>query len=210
MSDDRTIRVRQDESLMGDLAGQHTWLTVVSPPPAGEPSGRWRIQIQGRGLASGGPSGPQYEIGDLHEIELAFPTDYPNEPPQVRMLTPVFHPNIAPDGVIAMSDMGIAWEPALTVDIVIERIWDRIRGARVDLENAINPAAARWYASQGVVDFPLDQRSLSLHRSQPNIVRYRHKHRNGETPLPPVARPVMIIQDPPDQHDENDAIHFIE
>lgn len=43
------------------------------------------------------PQSIWYKNG-LIKIEMIVTSDYPAEPPRVRFLTPVYHPNIEPDG----------------------------------------------------------------------------------------------------------------
>jgi ubiquitin-protein ligase len=33
-----------------------------------------------------------------YKIEVVFPADYPFSPPEVRFLTPIYHPNVAENG----------------------------------------------------------------------------------------------------------------
>jgi ubiquitin-conjugating enzyme E2 G2 len=49
-----------------------------------------------------GPPGTCYE-GGLFRATLAFPRDYPLSPPTMRFATPIFHPNIYPDGRVCIS-----------------------------------------------------------------------------------------------------------
>ena len=37
--------------------------------------------------------------GGMFSVELVFPPDFPDSPPYVRFLTPIFHPQISPSGV---------------------------------------------------------------------------------------------------------------
>ena len=46
-----------------------------------------------------GPEGSWYEEGTF-ELEVSVPDRYPFEPPQVRFVTPIFHPNIDDGGRI--------------------------------------------------------------------------------------------------------------
>ena len=49
-----------------------------------------------------GPVGTCYEDG-LFTAMLHFPKDYPLSPPTMRFTTPLFHPNIYPDGRVCIS-----------------------------------------------------------------------------------------------------------
>lgn len=49
-----------------------------------------------------GPTDTLYEGGFFKAI-LKFPHDYPNNPPEMRFLTKMWHPNIYPDGKVCIS-----------------------------------------------------------------------------------------------------------
>lgn len=49
-----------------------------------------------------GPEGSLYE-GGIFQASLQFPHSYPDNPPVMRFITPIFHPNIWPDGKVCIS-----------------------------------------------------------------------------------------------------------
>eukprot|EP00163_Fabomonas_tropica_P011947 TRINITY_DN2298_c0_g1_i2.p1 TRINITY_DN2298_c0_g1~~TRINITY_DN2298_c0_g1_i2.p1 ORF type:complete len:171 (-),score=21.47 TRINITY_DN2298_c0_g1_i2:456-968(-) len=49
-----------------------------------------------------GPSQTPYE-GGVFQALLKFPPDYPLSPPSMRFITPLWHPNIYPDGRVCIS-----------------------------------------------------------------------------------------------------------
>eukprot|EP00051_Salpingoeca_urceolata_P027646 m.482542 g.482542 ORF g.482542 m.482542 type:complete len:165 (+) comp22573_c0_seq1:177-671(+) len=49
-----------------------------------------------------GPEGCPYEFG-VFTAELKFAKDYPLSPPTMRFTSPLFHPNIYPDGRVCIS-----------------------------------------------------------------------------------------------------------
>ena len=56
---------------------------------------RWEALIDG-------PEGSPYEGGVFRAI-LEFPPSYPMQPPTMRFVSPVFHPNIGADGKVCIS-----------------------------------------------------------------------------------------------------------
>ncbi|KAG8913271.1 Ubiquitin-conjugating enzyme E2 15 [Tulasnella sp. 408] len=55
----------------------------------------WEIMIIG-------PENTLYE-GGFFKARLTFPSEYPLLPPKMRFITPMWHPNIYPDGVVCIS-----------------------------------------------------------------------------------------------------------
>ena len=56
---------------------------------------KWRCTIIG-------PQGTPFE-GGMFPSELIFPEDYPNAPPEMRFICPMWHPNIGKDGKVCIS-----------------------------------------------------------------------------------------------------------
>ena len=49
-----------------------------------------------------GPSDTLYE-GGFFKATLKFPSDFPNSPPEMQFVTPMWHPNIYEDGKVCIS-----------------------------------------------------------------------------------------------------------
>ncbi|XP_055901384.1 ubiquitin-conjugating enzyme E2 T-like [Biomphalaria glabrata] len=72
-----------------------------------------------------GASGTPYE-GGTFKLEIQIPDRYPFEPPRIRFITPIYHPNIDPDGRICMDTLKIppkgTWRPFLNISTVLMMI----------------------------------------------------------------------------------------
>ncbi|QDT29662.1 ubiquitin-conjugating enzyme E2 [Gimesia panareensis] len=90
-----------------------------------------------------------------HTVEISLPRNYPRTPPQCRMLTPVFHPNIAPHAIC----VGDHWSAGESLQSIIMRIGEILAYQSYNLKSPLNGEAARW-AEENCDQFPLDRVSL--------------------------------------------------
>ncbi|XP_069133750.1 ubiquitin-conjugating enzyme E2 T-like [Argopecten irradians] len=69
-----------------------------------------------------GGEGTPYENG-IFKIDIQIPERYPFEPPKVRFITPIYHPNIDNAGRICLDTLKMppkgAWKPCLNVSTVL-------------------------------------------------------------------------------------------
>ncbi|XP_068453838.1 ubiquitin-conjugating enzyme E2 T [Clinocottus analis] len=72
-----------------------------------------------------GGTGTPYE-GGLFCLEINVPDRYPFEPPKMRFLTPIYHPNIDNSGRICHDALKLppkgAWKPSLNISTVLTSI----------------------------------------------------------------------------------------
>lgn len=72
-----------------------------------------------------GPEGTVYATG-IFKLEIQVPERYPFEPPNVKFVTPIYHPNIDNGGRICLDILNLppkgAWAPSLNIATVLASI----------------------------------------------------------------------------------------
>jgi ubiquitin-conjugating enzyme E2 A len=82
--------------------------------------------------------------GGTFKLTMEFAEDYPNKPPVVKFVSPMFHPNIYADGGICLDILQNQWSPIYDVAAVLTSIQSLLSDP-----NAASPAnseAAKLYA----------------------------------------------------------------
>ena len=99
---------------------------------------RWRVTFLG-------PKDSLYK-GGMFWLELIFPKDYPNNPPQINFLTPIFHPNVCP----YKNSLGLVchnfiknWNPSYTVGFILTKLYALFY--QVNPESAFDKEIANEY-----------------------------------------------------------------
>ncbi|XP_017691009.1 ubiquitin-conjugating enzyme E2 T isoform X2 [Pipra filicauda] len=158
-------------------------LLAAEPPPgiscwhSGHGAGELRAQILG------GADTP-YEKG-IFNLEIIVPERYPFEPPKIRFLTPIYHPNIDSAGRICLDVLKLppkgAWRPSLSISTLLSSIQllmaepnpDDPLMADISSEYKYNKQlfllrAREWterHAGQGRAPEPLEEKSTQGERS---------------------------------------------
>jgi hypothetical protein len=182
-------------------------------PRGGNPPKEYKVILRGKGVSSRPSPNQEVELSDVHELEIRLGFAFPERPPEVRCKTSIFHPNISSVGFIKLDECGLEWEPEMTLDVVIERLWDVIRGAFINKDKASNYSAQKWFAEQNKITFPVDQRPLR-DRSAPaadNVVQYER----GPAGSAPPSSDVLYISDdtptpvlPRKKKDDDDVLYI--
>lgn len=97
------------------------------------------------GATIAGPEDTPWE-GGLFRLALDFTHEYPMLPPNVRFVTPVFHPNVYKDGRICMDIMKSQWSPAYDVISLLLSIQSLLGDPNP--MSAANGEAAELYSKQ--------------------------------------------------------------
>lgn len=140
----------------------------------GDQPERYLLKFHGRGLAPTAADNSQAEIIELHEVEIRLPSAYPNRPPQVRWVSPILHPNISFGGFIQFRDLGLTWQSNLSLDVIVEHLWDLARMAYLQTGEATNAVAKTYFDKVNTFRLPTDARPLRDKQkpSSGNIIRY--------------------------------------
>jgi ubiquitin-protein ligase len=91
------------------------------------------------------------------DVEIRLPLDYPRVPPQCRMLTPIFHPNIAPHAIC----IGDHWAGGESLVRLTMRIAEMIGYQSYNLKSPLNGEAARW-TEENLPKLPIDRTDFAL------------------------------------------------
>ena len=94
----------------------------------------------------GGPQGTPYENG-TYKLELFLPEGYPMEPPKVRFLTKIYHPNIDKLGRICLDVLKDKWSPALQIRTVLLSIQALLSAPNPD-DPLANDVAEVWKTNE--------------------------------------------------------------
>ncbi len=135
MSTVRLRRLSADYERISDYVRRHPRVKLVQAE--GSPPERYQLQYVIRSLKQ---SGGDVVLADSHLVEIVLPRHYPRTPPQCRMLSPVFHPNIAPHAIC----VGDHWGAGETLDSIVIRIGEMLAYQSYNVKSPLNGEAARW------------------------------------------------------------------
>ena len=65
-----------------------------------------------------GPTSTPYE-GGVFSLKIRIPPGYPIDPPEVRFVTRIYHPNVNSKGAVCADVLADRWSPALTIKQVL-------------------------------------------------------------------------------------------
>ena len=193
----RHERLKGDREALAALAGAST---IFSFEASGEAPDRYLLVFRGKGLARGTSSAGDVTLVDLHQIDLRMPYAYPGSPPDVRWLTPLWHPSVSFSGFVNLADVGLVWNRDLPIDVVCERLWDIARGAYLPAKGT-NYAAKNWFDKECQYKLPIDSRPLRDRALMggTNIVRYERRSGQGMrfSGAPARSEVIFIDEDTP-------------
>lgn len=131
----RLKRLRSDYEAVRRLVKDHPKIEVEGV--GGNPPDQYVLLLHVRSLAE---RGGQIVPVDAHRLEITLPSGYPRDPPALRMLTPVFHPNIAPHAVCIADH----WTAGESLDALIQRVGEMLAYQSYNTKSPLNGLAAKW------------------------------------------------------------------
>jgi ubiquitin-protein ligase len=135
MDNVRLRRLKADYEAIRKLAHLHPRIEIEGVQ--GNPPERYRIKLKVKSLRE---RGDQLEQADEHRLEVTMPRGYPRDAPMFRMLTPVFHPNVAPHAVCIGDD----WTAGEALDGLIQRVGEILAYQSYNTKSPLNGRAAQW------------------------------------------------------------------
>lgn len=97
---------------------------------------KWNVLIKG-------PKKTCYENA-LFKLLLTFPSNYPEDPPDIKFVTKIFHPNVSvDDGIICISSKSTDWDKNRSIINVIYSIYDLLK--KPNLSHGLNKEALLLY-----------------------------------------------------------------
>eukprot|EP01004_Peranema_trichophorum_P009918 NODE_8671_length_657_cov_82.091760_g8046_i0.p1 GENE.NODE_8671_length_657_cov_82.091760_g8046_i0~~NODE_8671_length_657_cov_82.091760_g8046_i0.p1 ORF type:complete len:169 (+),score=20.91 NODE_8671_length_657_cov_82.091760_g8046_i0:67-573(+) len=108
-----------------------------------------------------GPPDTLYE-GGFFKASLSFPKDYPVMPPKMKFTSPIWHPNVYPDGRVCISilhppgedefgyeEANVRWSPVHTVETILMSVISMLSSPN-DESPANIDAAKEWRENRDV------------------------------------------------------------
>jgi ubiquitin-protein ligase len=153
MSDMRLRRLLADyEAIRHLVRGQQNRILVAGV--AGNPPDRYQIVYRVRSLRE---HDTEIVLATEHYVEIVLPATYPRDAPFFRMLTPVFHPNIAPHAVC----IGDHWTAGQSLAELVLRVGEMLAFQSYNTKSPLNGKAAQW-VEENLARLPIDRAPFVL------------------------------------------------
>jgi ubiquitin-protein ligase len=144
----RQRRLTADYEKMAALFSGRSRIRILKT--LGQPAEKYELEFLVGGLQKDTAT-QQLKAHNTFIAEINLTGGYPRLAPQCRMLTPVFHPNIAPHAIC----IGDHWAAGESLASLVIRIAEMIGYQSYNLKSPLNGEAAKW-AEQNMSKLPLD------------------------------------------------------
>jgi ubiquitin-protein ligase len=164
----RDERLANDYRALQKLCAFNEPVKIKILEKSGIPPDYYRLQLSNcKGIESVIGESPKYRTEHIIVISN-FPLEYPDpgELPTVKMETPIFHPNVFPDGRFCFkgNEFGKFNEP---LDALVKRVVSMIQYENLRFGSPANSTANNW-ANRNRNLFPLSA-GLTINQSQPKL-----------------------------------------
>ena len=185
MSAYESPRIRRLNSDLVALEKLRSESSIFGFQATGRPPQQYRVAFAGISLYR---DRGKVVVRDHHEVEIKLGASYPRTMPEIRWLSPIYHPNISEIGIVCLGAYGTHWVPSLALDELCVMLWDMARYQNYDIRSPYNREAAQWAAIQTAYRFPVDPRPLRDGRAA-----------LGRVESPPLAAPpgTAPVAEPP-------------
>jgi predicted Zn finger-like uncharacterized protein len=150
MSTVRLRRLKADSARLQEYVRRHPRVRLVQME--GDPPERYQLEYRVNSLRM---VNGELQPVQSHLVEVTLPRNYPRTPPQCRMLSPVFHPNIAPHAIC----VGDHWGAGEALESIIIRIGEMLAYQSYHVKSPLNGEAARG-GEENKHRVPLDRVSM--------------------------------------------------
>lgn len=152
MLDIRERRLHNEYRKVQELVNRSDFIHILNTE--GDPPERYLIRFTCKGVERLNARG-QAVIREQHEVRVYLHAEYPLKQPQLKWMTPIFHPNIHSTGAVCIG----AWWAAKTLDELLLTLGEMVQYKNLDPKDPMNSKAAQWaLRNKGL--FPIDPRPL--------------------------------------------------
>lgn len=152
----RLRRLQADYASMQQLVADSDLITFTAN---GQPPDRYVVTYRCKGLVK---HGTRVQVSEHHQVEIALHQQYPDTAPQLRHLTPIFHPNFQGAYICINAH---DWTPRESLVDLVLRLGNMIVYRNYNPGSPLDPEAAQW-AQRNQSRFPLDERGWLRDLSQ--------------------------------------------
>ena len=156
---DRAEQLQSDYRRVSGLFKSHPYISIKET--SGAPPDKYRILYRIDGLQKVKNT---IETKNEHEVEIVLPQKYPAADPVCTRISPIFHPNIAPEII----DIKGIWGGSATLADLIVELGRMIAFQTYDTANPLNSEAAKW-ADRNKDLIPLSMADLHYRENESDL-----------------------------------------
>ena len=151
-------RLTNDYKRLQEMANNSEVVTIVKTE--NDPPDLYVVRFMLRGVEKLDRDGnPIYR--DSHDVQIELLAKYPRKKPLLAWLTPIFHPNINPSGLVCIGDKesNYGWWPSRGLDDLALYLGRMAKYEQYNPNSPYNSDAARW-SLKNKRRFPTDDRNV--------------------------------------------------